>query len=44
MMTNVNRGQPDLEAAMKSNTTTILVAVGALLVEPLELRTGAPLD
>ena len=30
MITNVNRGQPDLEAAMKSNTTTILVAVGAL--------------
>ena len=32
MMTNVNRAQPDLEAAMKSNTTTILVAVSALLV------------
>jgi uncharacterized protein YcfJ len=32
MMTNVNRARPDLEAAMKSNTTTILVAVGALLV------------
>jgi uncharacterized protein YcfJ len=32
MMPKMNRGQPDLEAAMKSNTTTILVAVGALLV------------
>jgi Predicted outer membrane lipoprotein len=32
MMTNMNRARPDLEAAMKSNTTTILVAVGALLV------------
>ncbi len=32
MITTMNRGPPDMEAAMKSNTTTILVAVGALLV------------